>query len=189
MNPRLPRSKTMRVATALTGMTACAAGFLPTAAAHAATGAGQPGKTTGSMDKKGKLVRLKVMPGPGGPGVAGPDTAAPAQPYWLNIYFKESVYSYQVCGWHPTNEWRCTAHDTDSLVSSPNLIRHVGGNKYSWDRGTIDIYWNGGGAGHWDTCNTNGAYNGQAYLGQSGHDSVSLWSSKDGGIGNGAAAC
>jgi len=186
MKPRLPRSKTMRVATALTGMTACAAGFLPTAAAHAATGSGQPAKTTGPMDEKGKLVRLKVMPGP---GAAGPATSAPAQPYWLNIYFKESVYTYQVCGWHPTNEWRCTAHDTDSLVSSPNLIKDVGGNKYSWDRGTIDIYWNGGGAGHWDTCNTNGAYNGQAYLGRSGHDSVSLWSSKDGGIGNGAKTC
>lgn len=182
MKPRVPGGRTMRVATVLTGVTTAAAGFLPVAAAHAATTpAGRPGKT-GEL-RPGKLVRLKIDPGP---DAAGPDTAAPSQPYWLNILFKSSVHSYQVCGWHPTGNWRCTAW---TAAPSGDYAGHVGGNKHSWDRGAIDIYWNGGAAGHRDTCNTNGDYYGYASPGQSGYASATLTAPNGTGIGNGVPTC
>jgi hypothetical protein len=185
MKPRMPGGRTMRVATAVTGVTAAAAGFLPTAAAHAATApAGKPAKT--AEFKGGKLVRLKVDPGP---GTAGPDNTAPGQPYWLNLVLKSSVHSYQVCGWHPTNTWRCTAWAAPNGFDSATT---VGGNKHSWDRGVIDIYWNGGGAGHWDYCDTNGSYYGSVQLGRSGLDgaeSVWLYAPGGGGIGDGVGRC
>jgi len=175
----------MRVATAITGVTAAAAGFLPTAAAHAAT---RPAATTpaGKLAKTGefrdgKLVRLKMDT-----GLASPDNTTPGQPYWLDILFKGSVHSYQVCGWHPTNAWRCTGWTTPSST----FVGDVGGNKYSWDRGKVSVRWNGGAAGHWDYCNTNGSYNGYAQsYGQSGHWSVVLTAPGGTGIGDGVARC
>jgi hypothetical protein len=184
MKPRVPGSKTMRVATVLTGVTTAAAGFLPAAAAHAATTpAGRLGKTTGEF-KGGKLVRLKIDPGA---HAAGPDNKAPGQPYWLDILFKSSVRSYQVCGWHPTGNWRCTSWN---YKPSDNIASEVGGNKHSWDRGTIDIYWNGGAAGHRDTCNTNGTYNGFPISDyQSGYSAVLLTAANGTGIGDGVPEC
>jgi hypothetical protein len=181
MKPRMPGGRTMRVATAVTGVTAAAAGFLPAATAQAATTpAGRLGKTAEFKD--GKLVRVKVDPGP---GTAGPDNTAPGQPYWLNILFKSSVHSYQVCGWHPTGNWRCT-----EWTGGTSLVLSVGGNKHSWDRGAIDVYWNGGAAGHRDTCNTNGTYNGfVASNARSGYSAVYLTSANGGGIGNGIPEC
>jgi hypothetical protein len=193
MKPRSPRSKTMRVSTALTGMTACAAVFMPVAAAHAATRSALPGKTEGSTAKGGKMVRVEVLPGTNAgrhQRVAGPDNVTPAQPYYLDLWLKNSVTSFHVCGWHPTNTWRCTpTYDTPGQKPNPFSYQDVGHNAHSWDRGTIDIYWNGGGPGHWDTCNTNGAYNG--YLGQSisVHSVVWLSNGTGGGIGNGVPTC
>jgi hypothetical protein len=157
MKSRVPRSKTMRVATALTGMTACAAGFLPTAAAQAA-----------------------------------PDNAKPGQPYWLDIAFKGSVKSYQACGSHPGNVYRCTVY-TKKPSSDPAgswTANHVGGNKYSWDTGPITIRWNGGGPGKNDICNTSGAYYGSIKSnGVSHHSSVILFAPNGLGIGNGIPTC
>jgi hypothetical protein len=186
MKPRVPRSKTMRVATALTGMTACATGFLPAAAAHAATSAGRPGNLAKVQTGAGKLVRLEVFPG--GANTRPDITADPAEPYWLNIAFKASVTNWQVCGWHPAG-YRCTATQTIGKQTSPFSVLHVGGNNYSWDLGQITVYWNGGGPGHNDTCNTNGAWHGVWYPGDSGHESAMLTSTYGGYIGDGVPEC
>jgi hypothetical protein len=188
MKPRLPRSKTMRVATALTGMTACAAGFLPAATAQAAAARGQPGNPVRTRPENVKRVRLEVFPGH---GPTAPDTVAPNQPYWLNIWFNVyDVYSYQVCGWHPGNAYRCTQWSVTGNVFGGILSApHVGHNKYSWDRGQITVKWQGGGPGQWDTCNTNGGYYGSVTAGQSGHESVTLWAPGAKGIGNGVPEC
>jgi hypothetical protein len=191
MKPRIPGSKTMRVATALTGMTACAAGFLPTAAAQAATTAGRPGNLAKVLTGEGKLVRLKVFEGgitPGGRTVRPNITADPAQPYWLDIFLKSSVKAFQVCGWHPGNVYRCTP-TKDFNYGTSYTISHIGGNKYSWDLGQITVGWNGGGPGHNDTCNTNGAWHGLWGPGSSGHESALLTSTYYGPIGNGVPEC
>lgn len=182
MKPRVPGGRTMRVATAITGVTAAAAGFLPTAAAHAATTPAGKLAKAGEV-KDGKLVRLKLHHRA---GIAPEYGLAPPQPYWLNVLFKSSVRSYQVCGWHPGGNWRCTAW---TGKPSDNFASHVGGNKYSWDRGTIDVYWNGGAAGHRDTCNTNGTYYDSWSNGASGHASVVLTAANGTGIGNGVPTC
>jgi hypothetical protein len=185
MKPHLPRSKTMRVATALTGMTACA-GFLPTAAAHAATAASGPGNLAKVQTGEGKLVRLKVFQGG---RTTRPDIAAdPAQPYWLDIYLKSSVTKFQVCGYHP-NGYACTPQYTVAKQKEAYSELHVGGNKYSWELGQITVGWNGGGAGHNDTCNTTGAWHGGWFSGTSGHESALLTSTNYGPIGNGVPEC
>jgi len=187
MKPHLPRSKTMRVATALTGMTACATGFLPTAAAHAASSAGRPGNLAKVQTGEGKLVRLKVFQGG---RTTRPDiTADPTEPYWLNVFFKSSVTTFQVCGYHP-NGYRCTAPKTVPKEESAYSSFHIGGNKYSWDLGQITIGWNGGGPGRNDTCNTNGAWHGYWAAGTSGHESAYLTGpGNDTPIGNGVPEC
>jgi hypothetical protein len=122
---------------------------------------------------------------PAAPAFAGP---VPNQPYELNIIFKLSVSQYHVCGWHPGNAWRCTtehftAHRNGSTV---NFASDVGGNGRSWDRGTLDVYWNSGGPGHRDTCNTNGTGN----WALESANSVWLWNGSFGnGIGNGVPTC
>lgn len=153
----------MRVATALTGMATCAAGFLPTAAQAATAGQG-----------------LK----------AAPDATAPPQPYYLNVWFKTSVETYQVCGWHPGNAYRCTAwKDAQAWNSHFHVAFSVGGNPHSWDRGEIKVAWNGGAAGHWDECNTNGAYYGYVGSGDNPYYSANLTSANGGGIGDGIPEC
>lgn len=179
-SPGKPGKKAMRVATALTGVAACAAGFLPAAAAQAATPGGQPAKI------KPKNVKWLVQRMADGSAVATPDNTAPTQPYWLDINFKNSVRSFQACGWHPGNVYRCTPWQRPT---ASHLGFHVGGNLHSWDRGQITIGWNGGAAGHRDTCNTNGAYYGLILSGQSGFDSVVLTSPNFGGIGDGVPTC
>jgi hypothetical protein len=194
MKPRAPRGKTMRVATALTGMTACATGFLPAAAAHAATSAGRAGNPAKARTGEGKLVRLKVVPGgitPGGRTIRPDITAAPDEPYWLSIHFKTSVSLTQVCGWHPNNRYACTPwtetyYSPDGLTKS---LQNVGGNQHSWDLGEIKVYWNGGGLGRWDECNTNGTWEGYWSYAFSGYRIAVMNSKSGGGIGNGVPEC
>jgi hypothetical protein len=148
--------KRMRVATTLTGVTACAAAFAPVAAAQAATHAARP---------DAKLVTIPVAEPKAGtiPSYvkyqAVADAAAPDQPFSLGIWVKASVSRFRVCGWHPTNDWRCTGSYTQPYPFTAEFTS-IGGNITSWDRGLTDVYWNGGAAGHRDTCNTNGDYNG-----------------------------
>jgi hypothetical protein len=190
MKPRAPRSKTMRVATALTGMTACGGAFLPTTAAHAATSAGHPGNLAKAQTGE-KLVRLKVSPvgiSPDVRTIRPVITADPTQPYWLNILFAASVTKYQVCGYHP-NGYACTPLHSISKQPVAYSIRHAGGNKYSWDLGQITVGWNGGGPGHHDSCNTTGHWHGSWQPGSSLHESAYLTSTFGGPIGNGVPEC
>jgi hypothetical protein len=69
---------------------------------------------------------------------------------------------FHVCGYHGTGTWRCTASETGLNKGSTYLVWKIGGNYRSWRRGLTEVYWNGGGAGNWDQCNTNGAYSGFA---------------------------
>jgi hypothetical protein len=192
MKPRVPGSKTMRVATALTGMTACAAGFLPTAAAQAATTAGRPGNLAKVQTGEGKLVRLKVFQGgitPDGRTIRPGITADPREPYWLNIYFQSSVTKFQVCGYHPGNAYRCTGTISVGDVARSYSYSDVGGNKHSWDLGQITVGWDGGGPGRNDTCNTNGAWHGYWTPGISGYEVATLTAASGYPIGNGVPEC
>jgi hypothetical protein len=186
MKPRVARSKTMRVATALTGMTACAAGFLPTAAAHAAVRGGQlPAKTDGLTPGKGKMVRLGVHAG----GLAAsPDNIPVQHSYSLNVVFKPSVTNYQVCGYHrPNHAYRCTTYVTVPKQTTSWTASEVGGNKYSWSPGPITIRWNNGGPGRNDGCNTkNGDYYGWP---AAASVFVSLYAPGGTGIGDGVPTC
>jgi hypothetical protein len=173
----------MRVATALTGIGTCAAGFLPAAAAHAAAYS-QPGKPATTKSANVKQVRLDMV---SGHGAVAPD-ATPSSSYWLDVWFKNSVTSYQVCGWHPINTWRCTTWDHNfvgEITSKIKSASHIGGNIRSWVRGQIDIRWNGGGPGRNDTCNTNSAF----YGNPSPSHVYILYGPGGVGIGNGVPEC
>jgi len=137
--------KTMRVVTSLTGVTACAAAFAPATPAQAATSAAHPQSKIVNLGQAGQARDFVA------------DGSVPDQPYSLAAVFT-GVSKIQVCGWHPTNDWRCTAYKTGLNKKDTYVWSNIGGNHKSWDRGAIDVYWNGGGAGNWDTCNTNGDY-------------------------------
>lgn len=181
MKSLVPKSKTMRVATALTGITACTAGFVPTAA-QAAPAGGLPGK-----------VPL--------PAHLGLRSAAPEAPagsfarFWIDILFRASVYSYQVCGPHLGNVRRCTAWTATSWVTKSgkkfNEGRSVGGNLASWIPGQVSVRWNGGGAGRWDYCNPPASYVGAASYYAIDYPAVWLWGDNNPltGIGAGIPRC
>jgi hypothetical protein len=188
MTTNLRARKAMRVMAPIVGATACAGAFAP--AAQAAVRPGSPAQEHASQG----TGRMPARPGSGSMRVYTPDTEAPAQPYTLGIKVSSYVEAFHVCGWHPVNTWRCTAQiknpfyrtGLDSWYDS-----NVGGNYRSWDRGQVDVYWNAGGKGSWDTCNTNGAYYG--YL-ASPYDVVltgnkSFITGGGGGIGAGASKC
>lgn len=197
MKPRVPQGKTMRVATAFTGMTACAGVFLPTAAAHATpSSAGRAGNLAKVQTQEGKLVRLKVSQGgrTTHPGITGGNPAKSSSGYWLDIQFKTSVTTYQVCGLHIHGAYRCTAVTrTSHGTSLSKFAFHVGGNKHSWILGPISVFWNGGGPGHRDYCNTTGHWHGQWLVpGVSDNGLASARSavlSGPGLIGNGVPEC
>lgn len=177
----------MRVATALTGMTACAAGFLPTATAQAAVrGVQLPEKAEGLTPAKAKIVRLGVTPGR---QAMGPDDIV-SSAYWLDIKFKKSVTDYQVCGYHrPNYAYRCTSY-ASILATKSYTLNHIGGNKYSWLPGPITIRWDGGGAGLNDGCNTsNGDWYGSLRLGADSRFSYLLSAPNGTGIGDGVPTC
>jgi hypothetical protein len=191
-NPR-PR-RAMRVAVPILGAAAGVAAFAP--AAQAAVRPGPPVQEhAGGQGAGPASVRL----GTGGMRVYGADTEAPGQPYTLGVKISSYVEAFHVCGWHPTNTWRCTAEIKNPLfrlAAGSWYDSNVGGNYRSWDRGQVDVYWNAGGPGSWDTCNTNGAYSG--YL--ASEYNVVLTGNKKGiiigggpgtgpGIGTGASKC
>jgi|HubBroStandDraft_1064217.scaffolds.fasta_scaffold17897_1 hypothetical protein len=166
--PRAKR-KAMRVATTLIGATAWAAAFAPAATAQTAVGSHQPARERADRPKGQMAVRPDAGTPPiprtaPGAHLYNPDNTPPAQPYSLAVEVSSHVQTFHVCGWHPTNAWRCTKTYSNPGYYSPGLgdttIFSIGGNHRSWDRGTIDVYWNKGGAGSWDTCNTNGDYDG-----------------------------
>jgi hypothetical protein len=171
MKPRVPGSKTMRVATVLTGMTACAAAVAPPVTAHAATQAGHtapPALKIADLGHAGKgRLRVRV------PGqtvhAAAPDGSVPNLDFSLGITIGPGVSKFHVCGYHPGGVWRCTKEYTGFNKNSPDWVWQLGGNIRSWQRGQTDVYWNNGGKGSWDTCNTNGAY-----LGATGYWSPDL---------------
>jgi hypothetical protein len=179
MKALVPESKTMRVATALTGMTACAAGFLPTAAQAAPAGR-LPGKVL--------LATAKGLR-PAAPKGA----ASTSVRMWLDILFRASVNSYQVCGFHVTDVWRCTAWKGTTWVSDNkyNEGYHVGGNIASWIQGDISVRWNGGGPGRWDECEVPFSFIGNGSPGADGYSSTWLYGrySPPLGIGAGVPKC
>jgi hypothetical protein len=144
--------KTMRVATVLTGVTACAAAFAPMAAAAPAAG---HGKT--ATPPPGKAIRVRV------PGVSAlrmepkGTVRHDVEPYSMSLIVEPSIASFHVCGYHtPNGAWRCTPTYSNLFYHTiPRKYSKIGGNIRSWNRGTIDVYWNNGGRGSWNTCNTN----------------------------------
>jgi hypothetical protein len=152
----------MRVATTLTGVAACAAAVAPAGIAQAATHVRHTGRPDmkvvdlGPAAKAGLRVRV---PGFMQHHVATPDNSPPNLNYSLGITIT-GVSRVHVCGWHGTGTWRCTVSASSLIKSHVYRLSKVGGNKRSWRRGLTEVYWNGGGAGNWDQCNTNGSYNG-----------------------------
>jgi hypothetical protein len=160
MKPRLARSKTMRVATALTGMTACATAFGPAVTAQAATKShhtAPPEFKIVDLGRAGKAGLRVRVPGHT-PGAAIPDSPVPNLHYSLGMTIGPGVSKFHVCGYHLNGAWRCTNEITGLDKSSIYSAWNIGRNVESWQRGATDVYWNNGGAGNWDTCNTNGAY-------------------------------
>jgi hypothetical protein len=174
MRPRVPRTKTMRVATALTGMTACAAAFGPAATAQAATQAHQPATPELKIVKLGPVGTakngLRVHAIGQAAGQITPDGSKPNLDFSLGMTIG-GVSQVRVCGYHPGGVWRCTSEMPLNKDYS-YLIYNIGGNVRSWQRGATDVYWDKGGAGSWDTCNTNGAYNGLAGYLYNSNDSL-----------------
>jgi hypothetical protein len=156
------KSKVMRVATTLIGATAFMAGFAPAVTAHAEGKAQQPTPQQPAREQASRaegrmVVRLALE------ASLTPDNTPPAQPYSLAVGVSNQVQSFHVCGFHPTNDWRCTRTYKNpgyNLGYPQYNIFNIGGNYRSWDRGTIDVYWNKGGPGSWDTCNTNSNFSG-----------------------------
>jgi len=160
------------VATTLTGVAACATAMAP--AAHAATQAGHAARPDLKIVDLGPTAKagLKVrVPGFTQHHVAAPDASTPNLNYSLGMTI-HGVSKFHVCGWHGTGTWRCTASLTGFNKNDTYLVWGIGGNIRSWRRGLTDVYWNNGGAGNWDQCNTNGAYDGFAgyYYSSSGVD-------------------
>jgi hypothetical protein len=194
----ITKRQAMRVATTLIGATAFAAALAPAATAEAAARPAGPRQPIG--ERPGRTARpMTVRAGAGAtPALGGhryrPANIAPSgSHYALGIFVSPLVESFHVCGWHPTNTpgdntWRCTpTRDNPNWPDSQYYDGNVGGNtdKWSWAKGTIDVYWNKGGRGSWDTCNTNGDYYG--YF-ASQHEVV-LNSAQGGGIGFGVPEC
>jgi hypothetical protein len=187
----ITKRQAMRVATTLVGATAFAAALAPAATAEAAARPAGPRQPIGVRPgRTGRTMAVRAGAGTTA-ALAGhrfnPDTLPPSgSRYTLGLLVSPYVYSFHVCGWHPTNTWRCTP-----TRYNPNYLEYayydanVGGNKWSWNKGAVDVYWNKGGKGSWDTCNTNGDYWG--YL-ASGHDVV-LTSSRGSGIGYTISKC
>ena len=148
--------KAMRVATILTGATACAAAYMPAGPAQAVTGGGLAHKPTATKPEKPRLrMRFPAASLAGRPDVR---VAHDVEPYSLSAVVGPTVGSYQVCGYHPPNgAWRCTPYASNACYGTNSYCRYydVGGNIRSWNRGLIKVYWNGGGPGHWNQCNTN----------------------------------
>jgi hypothetical protein len=163
MKPRSPRTKTMRVATALTGMTACAAAFTPAATAQAGTQGhptAPPGFKVVVLGPAG-TTGLRAQTSGHTAGAAVPDGSVPNLHYSLGVTL-HGISQFHVCGYHVDNAYRCTPEYTGYNKGLDYLVYRVGGNIRSWQRGQTTVYWNNGGAGNWDTCNTNGDYNGYA---------------------------
>lgn len=133
--------KTMRVATTLTGVTACAAAFAPAAAAQPAA---PTGKSAQSATKTtGTRVRL--------------DSAAVSanhEPYHLWVYASYDIATLQACGYKTGGHLECTPIEGSgyTIAVSGREEFNMGGD---WNRGRINLWWNGHGPGSWDTCNTN----------------------------------
>jgi hypothetical protein len=171
-----PVQRTMRVATTLTGVAACAAGFAP-AAAHATTDSAHTAQRQEpefvNLGKRGHArahINAFITQARVAETVDGP---VPPSRFSMGALFT-GVSKIQFCGWHPTNDWRCTITYTGFDKADSYYFYNIGGNKGSWNRGKVDVYWNGGGAGKWDTCNTNGDYNGFFSSGINGYVSVVL---------------
>jgi hypothetical protein len=150
--------KAMRVATILTGATACAAAYMPVGPAHAVvTGGGPAHKPTAAKPEKPKLVMR--VPAVGLAGLHGTPVAHDVEPYSLSVFAQPTVSKFQACGYHPPNgAWRCTAYQGNKCFELPMYFcryQDVGGNIRSWNRGLIRLYWNGGGPGLRNQCNTN----------------------------------
>jgi hypothetical protein len=149
--------KAMRVATILTGATACAAAYMPAGPAHAVvTGGGLAHKPTAAKPEKPKLIMR--VPATGLAGLRGAPVRHDVEPYSLSVWAGPTVSRFQACGYHPPNgAWRCTNYQGNACYSTPFSCRYgnVGGNIRSWNRGLIRLYWNGGGPGLRNQCNTN----------------------------------
>lgn len=111
-----------------------------------------------------------------GPLVA--DGPVPDLDYWLMVNVSAQVRTIRVCGWLPDQAWHCTGWYTATVTGVNGYQFTYVGWPSQWRRGRIAVYWNGGGPGKWDQCNTNGAYNGYLWfgdknavaLGLGGHD-------------------
>jgi hypothetical protein len=156
-----PAKKAMRVAMSLTGVAACGAAFAPAAAAQAAQTTHalppEPRLEVVGVVGKGMQAHLPTFARELHPHAVHPDASVPAEPFSMGMYFY-GASKIRVCGWHPPDTWRCTNSRTGLSENKIYYWPNIGGNHRSWDRGVVDVYWNGGGPGNWDTCNTNGAY-------------------------------
>jgi hypothetical protein len=166
--------KTMRVATVITGVAACATAFTPTLPAEAA------------------------------PNLPASNNGAPNSPYNMSVLISGKVSTIQACGYKNVGggEWECTgiiprnSPELTAQVLGTNWRQvQLGDN---WRRGLVKLWWNKHGAGSWDECNTNGTFNGQLDWGvTNGSYSVLLtngvYNSKggfnQGPIGFGVAEC
>jgi hypothetical protein len=167
-----PARKALHVATLFTGVTACAAVYAPAMANAQTATTPAPG----------------LAPPPGDhvmhAGGTSPDiaTASNHEPYTLNVYMAASVYSFQVCGWHTNNQFSCTPNFSDPYPTAHTF--NVGG---GWNRGKINVWWNGHGRGSFDTCNTNpGGFNG---FSNSNGTNVILTGANSAPIGFGQPVC
>jgi len=166
--------KAMRVATAVTGVTAFAAAFAPMPAGQAASRPKPP--ALGPHAGHGMRVRE----------VRGHQAvlAGLHEPYSLSVYMRPSVYAFHVCGWKHVGggQWTCTGNYADPYLSDHWF--NVGGN---WNRGKISVRWNAGGRGSWDECKTNsGGFWG---VSNSAETWVGLYGNSARGIGFGTPTC
>jgi hypothetical protein len=167
--------KAMRVATTLTGVTACAAAFMPAATAHAAT---RPETATRGPDAAHDMRIQQAR----GLQVAA---AGLHEPYSLWVYVRPSVKTrFQVCGWQHIGggQWSCTA--SYSLGTHGYEYVYMGSN---WNRGKVNVWWNGHLKGSWDTCNTNAG----GFYGSSNPSgtTVVLYGNGKRGVGPGTPTC
>jgi hypothetical protein len=131
------RKKTMRVATVFTGAAACTAAYMAAPPAYAA------------------------------PERPASNNGIPESPYSASVMISGRVSTIQACGYKNIGggKWECTPI---IARSNPELTGRVSGTNWrivelgsNWRRGLFKLWWNHHGAGSWDECNTNGAYNGQ----------------------------
>jgi hypothetical protein len=146
------------------------AGSAATALAVMASATAAPSPSSAARPAITQRAATAVLDARTGPLMA--DGPAPDLDYWLMVNVSAQVKTIRACGWLSDQAWHCTSWYTATVTGVNGYQYTYVGWPSQWRRGKIAVYWNGGGPGKQDQCNTNSAYIG--YLWDGDKDAVAL---------------